>query len=67
MASLKKKWRRSGAFIANFEHISHLSLVFLLLILNMQLPVGMSNSTKKSDLRPDIFDKCNCTDLNFEY
>ena len=26
--------RRSGVFIANFEHISHLVLVFLLLTLN---------------------------------
>ena len=28
-------WRRSGIVIVNFEHISHLVLVFLLLILNM--------------------------------
>ena len=28
-------WRRSGVFIVNFEHISHLDLVFLLLNLNM--------------------------------
>ena len=28
-------WRRSGVFIVNFEHISHLALVFLLLTLNM--------------------------------
>ena len=34
--------RRSGVFIVNFEHISHLVLVFLLLTLNMQLPAGMS-------------------------
>ena len=27
--------RRSGFFIVNFEHISHLVLVFLLLTLNM--------------------------------
>ena len=27
-------WRRSGVLIANFEHISHLVLVFLLLPLN---------------------------------
>ena len=32
---------RPGIFIVNFEHISHLVLVFLLLILNMQLPAGM--------------------------
>ena len=30
----------SGVFIVNFEHISHLVLVFLLLTLNMQLPAG---------------------------
>ena len=27
-------WRRSGVFIVNFEHISHLFLLFLLLTLN---------------------------------
>ena len=30
-----KYWGRSGVFIVNFEHISHLDLVFLLLTLNM--------------------------------
>ena len=34
-------WRRSGVFIVNFEHISHLALVFLLLILNMYLPAEL--------------------------
>ena len=34
------QWRRSGVSIVNFEHISHLVLVFLLLILNMLLPAG---------------------------
>ena len=29
------QWRRSGVFIVNFEHISRLILVSLLLILNM--------------------------------
>ena len=29
-----ERWRRSGVFV-NFEHIPHLALVFLLLILNM--------------------------------
>ena len=28
-------WCRTGAFIVNFEHISYLVLVFLLLTLNM--------------------------------
>ena len=27
-------WRRSNVFIVNFEHISHLALVFLLLTLS---------------------------------
>ena len=30
----RRHWRRSGVFIVNFEHISHLALVFLLLTLN---------------------------------
>ena len=34
--------RCSGAFIVNFEHISHLVLVFLLLTMNMKLPIGES-------------------------
>ena len=29
----RRQWRRSGIFIVNFEHISHLVLVFLLLTL----------------------------------
>ena len=31
----RRHWRCSGVFIVNFEHISHLVLVFLLLTLNM--------------------------------
>ena len=27
----RRQWRRSGVFLVNFEHISHLSLVGLLL------------------------------------
>ena len=30
----RRHWRRSGIFIVNFEHISHLVLVFLLLTLS---------------------------------
>ena len=30
----QRQWRRSGVFIVNFEHISHLVLVFLLLTLS---------------------------------
>ena len=31
---LRRQWRRSGVFIVNFEHISHLVLVLLLLTLS---------------------------------
>ena len=30
----RRQWRRSGVLFVNFEHISHLALVFLLLTLN---------------------------------
>ena len=39
--------RHFGVFIVNSEHISHLVLVFMLLILNMYLPAGVTNRTKK--------------------
>ena len=32
---VRRQWHRSGVFIFNFEHISHLVLVFLLLTLKM--------------------------------
>ena len=32
---------RVGVFIVNFEHISHLVLVFLLLTLRRKIPVGL--------------------------
>ena len=40
---LKKRlaqWRRSGVFTVNFEHISHLVLVFLFLTFSSQMAVG---------------------------
>ena len=36
----RRQWR-SGVFIVNFEHISHLVLVFLLLTLSRFIPTGM--------------------------
>ena len=36
----RRHWRRSGVFIVNFEHISHLVLVFLWLILSRLMPAG---------------------------
>ena len=35
----RRQWRRSGVFIVNFEHISRLVLVFLLLISSWQNPI----------------------------
>ena len=37
----RRQWRRSGVFIVNFEHISHLVLVFLLLTLSRYMPAGI--------------------------
>ena len=37
------QWHRSGVFIVNFEYISHFT--FLLLTLNMYLPVGYYTAT----------------------
>ena len=34
----RRQWRSSGVFIVNFEHISHLVLVFLLLTLSSVNP-----------------------------
>ena len=39
------RWRRSGGsgvFIVNFEQISHIVLVFLLLSLNKWIPAGFA-------------------------
>ena len=35
-------WRRSGVFMGNFENISPVFLVFLLLTLNKQILAGLS-------------------------
>ena len=37
----RSQWSRSGVFIVNFEHISHLFLVFLLWTLSMYLFAGI--------------------------
>ena len=34
----RRQWRHSGVFVVNFEHISHLVLVFLLLTLSRKIP-----------------------------
>ena len=40
-ATERSQWSRSGAFIVNFEHISHFFLLFLLLTLNKQMLAGL--------------------------
>ena len=40
-------WSRSSVLVVNFEHTSHLILVFLLLTLNMQLPAGLFRRPKQ--------------------
>ena len=37
----RRQWRFSGVFIVNFEHISHLVLVLLLLTLSRKMPAFM--------------------------
>ena len=39
----RRHWRRPDVFIVNFEHVSHLVLVFLLLTLDRQMPAGMKS------------------------
>ena len=36
----RRQWRRSGVFNNNFEHISHLVIVFISLTLCRQMPAG---------------------------
>ena len=44
----ESQWHRSSVFIVNFEHTSHLVLVFLLLTLNRLMPAGTLVLTQKS-------------------
>ena len=48
MTTERRHWCRSGVFIVNFEHISHLVLVFLLLTLNIQIPDGVFRTCQTS-------------------
>ena len=41
----RRQWRHSDVFIVNFEHISYLVLVFLLLTLNILLLTGFDHGT----------------------
>ena len=42
----RRHWQRSGDFMVNFEHISHVSLVFLLLNFNNKCKLGSSDYQK---------------------
>ena len=44
--TMKTTKRRSGIFIANSEHISHLFLVFLLLALDKRILAGFTLSSE---------------------
>ena len=52
----RRQWRCSSVFIVNFEHISHLDLMFLLLTLNRVKSVFKS-------CRSFVFGICTCTKL----
>ena len=51
----RRQWPRSGVFIVNFEYISHLVLLFLLLTLNMWLPAGFTYTIIRSFLLDIIY------------
>ena len=53
MFKVNNKDTSSGVFIVTFEHISHLVLLFLLLPLGWQLPVGLFHKVK-ADIADDI-------------
>ena len=42
----RRQWRRSGAFVVNFEHITHLVLMFLLLTEKLKACVTVNFSSK---------------------
>ena len=41
MNPVLNQWLHFGVFVVNFEHVSHLALVFLLLTLNKKIPTGL--------------------------
>ena len=43
----RRHWSRSGVFIVNFEHISHIVLVFLLSTLSRLMLTGMACTCSK--------------------
>ena len=53
-----KDWRRSGVFIVNFEHISHLFVQFLLLTLDMWMFAGTYQSKDTKNTHHNVFRHC---------
>ena len=49
----RRRWRLSGVLIVNFERISHLLLVFLLLTLNIKLLARYRTKQKTKNERKD--------------
>ena len=49
----QRQWGHSGVFIVDFEHVSHLALVLLLLTLNMYMPTG--NKRKEASSNKSLF------------
>ena len=45
---LLTNWRRSGVFIVNFEHITHIVLVFILLTFSRLMPAGKIVQNEKT-------------------
>ena len=48
----RRQWHRSVVFIVNFEHISHLVLVFQLLTLSRQMLAGLNISEPEAHIEP---------------
>ena len=47
----RRHWRRSGVFIFNFERISHIILVFLLLTLSRYMPARKGKENKEKRIK----------------
>ena len=45
----RRQWHRSGVFVANFEHIPHIVLVFLLFTLTREIPAWNKNMKNEID------------------
>ena len=59
-------WRRSGVFVVNSEHISHLALLFLLLTWNMQIRIHTVKLYKRMKFPiKDFLSKCDQICRNF--